>query len=168
MGADVKTQQKKSNRMTQPIQYRRNSNRCGAAAVEAALIFPMLIVLVFVALDIGQFVNVAQTVSNASREGAQLACKNSTVSSSEVVSKVQTYLQSCFPQVEATTLNESMEIEVLDDKGVAFPEGDLSVVPAGTEISVRVAFEFSAVRWLDGFSVWSGDVKETISVGCRE
>ena len=49
----------------------RTHARKGAAAVEFALVAPLLVLLVLGSVDIGQFINTSQVLNGASREGAR-------------------------------------------------------------------------------------------------
>jgi Flp pilus assembly protein TadG len=51
--------------------FRRRSRRCGAAAVEMALVLPLVLLLTFAAVDFGRVVNAYLVVSNAARCGAE-------------------------------------------------------------------------------------------------
>jgi hypothetical protein len=60
-------------------QNRRRGGRCrtrGAALIEAALVLPVLFILVFGIIEIGMLVDTATVTSNASRNGARLASAN--------------------------------------------------------------------------------------------
>ncbi len=48
----------------------KRQRRSGAAAVEFALVAPLLVLITFGSIDIGGLLQVSQLVSNASREGA--------------------------------------------------------------------------------------------------
>jgi Flp pilus assembly protein TadG len=67
--------------MVGPVVGRRRGER-GAVAVEFALIFPLLMVLVFGVIDFGRAFNAQETLTQAAREGSRLAavCNSSTPS----------------------------------------------------------------------------------------
>ena len=65
----------------------------------------------------GQFVNVAQIVTNASREGARQASRVTVTNESEVESAVQGFLAEAFPGVPTEDLNAALTVEVLDSAG---------------------------------------------------
>src|SRR5271165_794239 len=52
---------------------RRFQPRCGPAAVELAVVAPLVFLLIVGLLQVGQMVQVNQVVSNAAREGARQA-----------------------------------------------------------------------------------------------
>lgn len=55
-----------------PTAVRRASDR-GAAAVEMALVLPLLLLLVFAIIDFGRMLNVQITLTEAARDGARTA-----------------------------------------------------------------------------------------------
>jgi Flp pilus assembly protein TadG len=59
----------------------RRNNQRGAAAVEFALIAPLLMMLVFGIIDCGMFINTKTMIANAAREGA----RNGSISHSQAV-----------------------------------------------------------------------------------
>lgn len=54
-----------------PLRAGRRAADRGAAAVEAALVLPLLLMLVFGIVDIGRMVSARMTVTEAAREGAR-------------------------------------------------------------------------------------------------
>ena len=110
----------------------------------------MLLFILWASIDVGQYVNVGQIVTNASREGARRAVRPSTVNVSEVQSAVESYLAGHYPDIPTATLNAGITVNVTDAAGVAIPSGDLSAVAAGTQVNVEVLLEYDTVRWLAG------------------
>jgi Flp pilus assembly protein TadG len=74
------------------IRLSRKKQRSAVAAVECAIVLPLLTLLVLGAIDVGQFANVYQKVSDASREGARAAARYGTETTSQVKSTVMSYL----------------------------------------------------------------------------
>jgi Flp pilus assembly protein TadG len=70
--------------------------RQGAVAVEAALVLPLVMLLLFGIWEVGRFVLVGQTLNTAAREGARLAAGGYTngtpVTSAMVQTAVQNYM----------------------------------------------------------------------------
>jgi Flp pilus assembly protein TadG len=58
-----------------PLSKRRRSqrNRRGGAAVEAALVLPMIVMFLFGVLEYGRYIMTLQVMTNAAREGARFA-----------------------------------------------------------------------------------------------
>ena len=144
------------------------ANRRGSVAVEAALIMPFLIIVTLGAIDISQYINLAQLVTNASREGARIASRHSTSTVSDVESVVTDYLSETCPQLTAEELDNALLVTVSDANGVAIPNGDLTALASGEEISVRVDFDFSVIRWLQGPDYSSGNVNVSETYCRRE
>src|SRR5690242_21582132 len=59
--------------------------RCGAAAVEFALILPLLVTLVLASVDFGQFAYNYIAVTNAARAGASYGIMNNYTNSTKAV-----------------------------------------------------------------------------------
>jgi len=76
--------------------HRPSRARQGAVAVEAALVLPLVLVLLFGIWEVGRFVLVGQTLNSAAREGARLAAGGYTsgtpVTSAMVSTAVQNYM----------------------------------------------------------------------------
>lgn len=133
------------------------SSREGSATVEFALICPFLTLLVLGAIDVGQYANANQIVSNASREGARLAAKFDTATATEVEAKVLDYLDGPYPG-----LSTGVQVTVNDSSGSL--TSDLTTVESGSPIVVTVNLEYDRVRWLSATNVLAG---RTISISTR-
>lgn len=143
-------------------------NRRAAAALEFALVAPILTVLLLGAIDVGQFANVGQAVSNASREGARVAAREDTLNVSEVESAVSGYLANSFPNVPTATLDAAVEVNVTDGGGGAVWGGDLTTISTGSPLSVEVVVQFDCLRWLDVTGLMDGRTLRTTTVMRRE
>lgn len=134
-------------RDTPPSSKRR---RRGAVAVEAALVLPMVLVLMFGVWEVGRFVLVGQILNTAAREGARLAAGGYTnsvpVTCAMVQQAVQDYLTAAgFP----TAAVSGSTVSVVCQAGTAWtdpyqaqPLDKFQVVvtiPAGTA--------FNSLRW---------------------
>ena len=141
----------------------RSRARCGVAAVEFALIAPLLILTMLGAIDVGRFINVAQTVNDASREGARQASRNTETKVSDVESTVSSYLSNALgvPNLTAT-------VNVSGSSGVPISDGDLTTISSGSSVSVKVALEYDKVRWMAGFPGVSGKTLTTTTMMRRE
>jgi Flp pilus assembly protein TadG len=138
-------------------------------ALEAALVTPLLVLILFGAIDIGQYVNVAQSVSNASREGARVAARNGTTTVTEVRNAILNYFSQTFPTLNAAQLSSAVTTSVTNEStGVAITDDDLTTIASGDPLSVTVSLDFSAVRWIPGLDYWSLSNKLTTTVVRRE
>ncbi len=153
----------KHNKKALPLGRDRTCRR-GAAAVEFAVAAPVLVILVLGIIDVGQFVNVGQTVSNASRQGARLAARNTTLNSSEVQAAVSSYVTDIYPNIPASAI----QVTTLDGSGGAIAGADLTTINTGSPISVQVVLQFDPVRWLNGLSQLDNRTIATTTVTRRE
>lgn len=154
-------------RTTRPRNRALPSRRRGTAAVEAALMLPMLIIVSFGAVDVAQYINLAQLVSNASRVGARIASRDSTKTVEEVENAVIDYLADTMAHLSKDKVKKAVRVEVKKQKGDAsISGGKLTSVKSGDPISIEVAFDFSTVRWLSGPEYWNHNVQDSKTV-CR-
>lgn len=145
------------------------TTRRGSAAVEAALILPLLIIVSFGAIDVAQYINLAQLVSNASREGARVASRNGTETVDEVEAAVISFMADALSNLSAQELSDAINIEIrcgICDTPV--PQGKLTEIASGDSVFVHVEFDFAKVRWLPGPSYWNNDVQESKTYCRRE
>ncbi len=127
-------------------------HRQGVAAVEFALLCPILLLLFLGIVDVGQFVNVGQSVSNASREGARIAARQATSTTSEAQTAVSNYLTDMHPTMPAS----AVAVTISDASGSPVSGGDLTTVATGSPIYVQVTVQFDPVRWVNGLTLLDG------------
>lgn len=142
-------------------------HRRGAAAVEAALLAPLLVIVTLGAIDIGQLINVAQVQSNAARMGTRMACRNGMADATTVRESVREYVANSFPAREASEIYTAVEVTVCKEDGTEIGS-DLDLIPAGDPVFVRVNIDFSAVRWLGIIDFWNVELPVTECHGRRE
>lgn len=152
-----------SSRMTSRVLSRR---RRGASAVELAIVAPILLTLLIGAVEIGQFYNVWQKISNASREGARVASKYSTSGSLEVENSVEGYVLDAFSGVPESTIRSALRTTVRDSSGGRIT--DLTSVGFGSQLSVEVSLEFGAVNWIQGIAALDDQLVTSTTVMRRE
>ncbi|MGI9518589.1 MAG: TadE/TadG family type IV pilus assembly protein [Pirellulaceae bacterium] len=149
--------------------YLRTANsRGGAAVVEAAIILPLLVLIAIGGIDVGQYINLSQTVTNASREGARLASRDSHESVADVEAGVLHLIQDAFEHVSESTIANATTIVVRGADGTVVPNGDLTLVESGDPLSVEVTLDYSAFRWINGANYWSADNQSKVTVCRRE
>ena len=137
--------------MVKPIRKQRlreSGSRQGIAAVECAIVAPLLMLLVLGAVDVGQYANVYQKVSDASREGARVAVRYETATQSQVTMAVMNYLQDAFPNESSSTLAGATQVAVTNADGSPISGGNLSSVDTGSQICVTVTLHFDFIRWI--------------------
>jgi Flp pilus assembly protein TadG len=138
------------------IRFQRSDVHRGTAAVECAIVLPLLTLLVLGAVDVGQYGNVYQKVSDASRAGARVAARHDTAAISSVESAVRNYLQEVSPGTSGTTLASAVQVTVTNGNGNSVPAGNLSQIASGSQLSVRVRLQYDPVRWINGFKGLDG------------
>lgn len=126
--------------------------RRAVAAVEMALALPLLVLMLLGTIDLGQFVNVGQVISNASRIGARKASVNATKTVAEVEAEVINYLDNYFPGQSTATLQNATTVNVALGNGTALSGNDLAFLDDGVKMVVTVQFDYSAVRWVNGIT----------------
>ncbi len=105
--------------------------RRGAAAVEFALVAPVLFLVIFGIVEVGRAIMVQQLLTNASREGARHAVIESSTSG-EVVQLIQEYLNYC-------SISHA-EIQIT-------PE-NLATLGPGDSVSVGIKVPLDKVSWV--------------------
>ena len=130
--------------------------RRATAAVEAAIVMPVLIFTTLGAVDIAQFINLAQSVSNASREAARMASRDSTVSVDQIDTLTKSYFCETFPTLSETECDIATSIVVRDGDDNLITGSNLNSITSGNPVSVTVEFDFAAVRWLNAFDYRPG------------
>ena len=126
-------------------------NRSGVAAVEAALMLPLLAIITFGSIDLAQYINTAQVVSNSSREAARVASRSGTTNTSEVTDSVRDYFKKSFPRLGDAELENSFEVLIkkAGDSNATI-NGDLGSIESGDTFLVEVKIDFESIRWLTG------------------
>ena len=108
----------------------RTAARRAAAAVEFAVVVPILILLIFGMIEFSRLMMVEQVLTNAAREGARKASLPGT-STSDVTTAVNTYMTNSGLSGQTTTVSP-----------------DPSTANPGDAITVTVSIPFNNVSWL--------------------
>ena len=109
---------------------KRFANRCGAAAVEFAIVAPVFFLLVIGMIEIGRALMVQQVLINASRVGARQA-----VTAGATTSAVQTAVKDYATSVAVP----SVSVSVTPDPAAA---------KSGDTMTVTTSVNYSSVSWL--------------------
>lgn len=118
---------------TAKLSYKKHTGRMnyGAAAVEFAVVAPLLVMLTMGMIEISRLVMVKQLLINASREGARLAVLP-TSNEQQVVSQVQSELAA----------------GMISGATISLSPASLSIAPAGTPVTVSIQVSATSVSWL--------------------
>lgn len=143
------------------------SSRGGAAAVEFAVLCPVLVLLIFGGIDMGQFINSGQVVSSASRVGVRVATRDATIHTSAVTDAVVDYISQHIPGLSRDTIVGATTVTVKAE-GTTISGIGLGGVPSGRRLDVTVAFNYAAIRWFPGLNVLHGKSLTTTSMMRRE
>lgn len=119
--------------------------RRGAAAVEFAIVVPLLLMFVLGIIEYGRMLQVANVTTNASREGARYAAQaDTTVDAATTYTK--DYLSAA--GIPNSAVN-SVTIEQYSSASSSWSAvTTLSSVSSGTPIRLKVDVNFGAVTWL--------------------
>ena len=123
------------------------SSRSGAAAVEFAILSPVLVLLILGGIDLGQFINTGQVVSNASRVGVRKATKFETHNTSLVTDEVVDYISQHVPGLSRSTIANATTVTVKAQETV-INGAPIAYVSSGQRLDVSVSFNYQAVRWV--------------------
>lgn len=122
-----------SHRLAGATRRSRRIARQGTAAVEFALILPILLMLVFGIIEFGRAFMVAQVLTTAAREGARAAVLAGATGSA-VSEKVNTVLMAAAISSQTVTTTVS--------------PADLSTARTGTTVTVQVSVPYASITWL--------------------
>lgn len=129
----------------------RRQTREGTATVELAVTVPVLVLIVFGLIEVGQGVLAKQVLVNAARDGARSA----TLEGATVA------------DVETTVLN-FLASSGMEGATVTVSPSPLTVAQGGDPVSVTVSVPFSAISWLPAPFYLGGASLEATVVMRRE
>ena len=112
-----------------PDSVRYRIYRKGAAALELAVVTPLLVLLVLGMMEFGSLMMVQQILTNAAREGCRLAVVGD-ATTQDVMAKVTSYS----PRTQGATVSVSHDPP--------------SMASTGDMVTVTVSIDFDAVSWL--------------------
>lgn len=139
------------------------ATRNATAAVELALVAPLLVLLVMGSIEFGQLVNTSQAISNGARVGAKKATRADINYVTDVEYSVKNYLENLFSGAGSTA-----QVKVFDNSGIQLSGTELGGIDSGDEISVEVTVNFDTVRWMSGFAVPDGQILNSKTYMRRE
>jgi Flp pilus assembly protein TadG len=135
-----------------PIQPK--GRRIGAAAVEFAVIAPVMFMLVLGIIEVGRALMVVHLLSDVARESARYAVV--TEGSNKTTSNVQTYATNRLANYGITTTNtpvvyvndSSADLSTTTGPSQQSGSSNYGRYSNGTEVTVKVQVQVSEVTWL--------------------
>lgn len=122
-----------------PKRATRSRKRRGAAAVEFAVVAPVLFLMIFGLIEFGRMIMVQQALTNAAREGCRTATLVTTTTPNEAEEAARTYLQGVVG-APATT----------PDVTVSISPNSFTDIEPGDPITVSVAVDMKDVAMSGG------------------
>jgi Flp pilus assembly protein TadG len=117
--------------------------RPGIAAVEMALMTPVLFAFVFGIIELSRLGMVAQSLTNAAREGCRVA-----VLPNDTTSDVQSRLNASLSPFGITPGTISAVDTDPGTQGVWITPSNWATAPGGTAITLTIRFPFTQVSWI--------------------
>jgi Flp pilus assembly protein TadG len=118
--------------------FHHTSRRGGTAAVEFALILPVLLLLVLGIWEVGRMVQVQQIISNAAREGGRQAAAGD-LTNTQVIAVVRQYLEENLPAAAGN--NATITVTNLTSGLDAASANQLD------HFQISVTLNYNDVRW---------------------
>ena len=135
-----KANQFESESVMSRIKPRLLSSERGTTTVEAAIILPVFLLLLFGIFEAGRFLNTRQVLTNAAREGARLAVTpltgtNTLPTTGDIQARVNDYLASANITGATTTVNPAVSVVTG------------SVTTVYTQVQVQKAYDILTVPY---------------------
>lgn len=121
-------------RSCKPLTHRR-----GAALVEFAFLFPLILILLVGIWEVGRMIEVQQAVSNAAREGGRQASTGQ-----RTVAQVQQAVLNYLSNTGVSTAGTTVTVSNITAPGIPEPSNASQL----HRLRVAVAVPFSNVRWV--------------------
>jgi Flp pilus assembly protein TadG len=126
------------------IDSNQRADRKGAATLEFAVVAPVLILLFMGMLEIGRAIMVVNLVNTAARDGARRAALSNATAADVIATTRQSLSRS---SVSSTNLTITVVSDANED-GTTENVTDLSTVPTGRPVGVRINVPFQDIGWL--------------------
>jgi Flp pilus assembly protein TadG len=134
----------------------RRSGERGAAAVEFALLSPILLILVFGIIDFGLAMNAQIIVANAVREGARTAALGGSYDATiTAATRAETGVVGTVPTPTATCKLADGVTNCPTTGATAWTTGNTNSPPSGATVTVSITFSYhwiTPIRMIPGLS----------------
>jgi Flp pilus assembly protein TadG len=120
--------------------------RCGASAVELAVILPVFLMLVMGIIEFGRAMMVSQLVTNGARHGARLSVLDGS-DNAAVRNSIETFL------VDAVGIepgDADIKIEITPGPGNSDPAGELALATAKDLVTIKVSVPYEKIGYVTG------------------
>jgi Flp pilus assembly protein TadG len=125
--------------------------RRAVAAVEMAIVFPLLVIFLFGILEVGRLIEMNQIIYNAAREGGRQCCDD-TKTYSDVKTVVTNYLNDAgitnLTGLQVQVVNLTTNDSGAGTHGSGIADYDPSAASPLDKIQVTVSLPFQNIRWL--------------------
>lgn len=134
----------------------RSLSRRGSAAVEFAVVLPLLVTVLVGVWEIGRLIQLQQIMSSAARDGARLASQASVIGVDGAATQIA--MNTGSPNVEGTVRDYLRASGITDLEGLQisfqFIEGDVGATEPyqgvkNQRFRIRVTMPYEKLRWTD-------------------
>jgi Flp pilus assembly protein TadG len=137
--------------LTMTGRFRRRESRRGIVVVEAAMVLPVLLILMFGMWEVARIVQVNQVMVNACREGARLAAGGYTngtpVTSAMVQQAVRDYLTASTEIPATAVTNATVTLTCLASPAWTDPSAALPLDAFRVTLTIPAGTAFNSLRW---------------------
>ncbi len=116
----------------------------------------MLVLLLLGTIDLGQFINISEVISNTSRIAARKAVRNDTAAVADVKTAAVDHLANHFSTVSRTKLENATTVTIKNAGGTTITGTGLKTFPSQQDLVVQVTFNYSSLRWVNGIGFLNG------------
>lgn len=129
-----------------------NPKRWGAAAVEFALVAPLMFFVVFATIELARLVSVHQQLKNATREAARQVASRSSTTIATLRTEARTTLNSFLPASQTSSATVTYEYQPVGSTTWATlgdSDDPSTVVTSGQLVRVTIGpFTYKNITWL--------------------
>ncbi|HKJ27083.1 MAG TPA: TadE/TadG family type IV pilus assembly protein [Anaerolineales bacterium] len=129
----------KNNNSQHPLKHHSNFRVIGQSIVEFALVIPLLILLIFGALDLGRVFQAAITLTNSVREGARYGTLYPDATITQIEAAVQAEAESTGMDLSSATITRTCTY--LGSEVTTLPAGGSCASDAPINVSITYNFE---------------------------
>lgn len=135
------------------IRTAQTQKRRGVVAVEAAIVLPVLIIVMFGTWEVGRLIQVNQIVTNAAREGARFAAggyvNGTPITSSMVQQAVRDYIKASDPSGRLTAAANGATVALVCNASPTWvnPSDALPLDRFQLQVTIPAGAAFNSMAW---------------------